>query len=347
LLVLLVVTAGVALADGAPNAWTDDGDRDALLAALDHQIGYLRRVPAARMTIGDRVVTREDLLRTATEFRALVRDRFGTPEFARGVAERFDVIEVATPDRPGFVTGYYAPELRASRAPTLASRYPIHRPPPRSQGSDPTLPTRGEIDRGALSGRGLEIAWTDDRLALYRLHVQGSGVLAFEDGTRRTVRYAGDNGKPYVSIGATLVAEGALTAEEATLPAIETILRAREGELDLLLWRNPRYVFFALDRGPIRGAGNIDLTPLRSVAADLSVLPLGGVVHLEYGTPAWNDRGEPLPEARAARFVVVQDTGAAIKGSGRIDLFTGSGDIAERLAGHLRHPGYVRVLLAK
>jgi membrane-bound lytic murein transglycosylase A len=276
--------------------------------------------------------------------RSLVRDRFGTPEFARGIAERFDGIEVATAERPGFVTGYYAPELRASRTPTLAFRYPLYAPPPEGAAA---RPTRAEIDRGALSGRGLEIAWTDDRLALYRLHVQGSGVLVFEGGERRTARYAGDNGKPYVSIGATLVADGLLAAEEATLPAIEVVLRAREGDLDLFLWRNPRYVFFALDRAPIRGAGEIELTPTRSVAADLALLPLGCVAHLDYATPAWDEAGAPLPDARAARFVLVQDTGAAIQGPGRVDLFAGSGATAERLAGHLRHPALLRVLLVK
>ena len=344
---VLALLAAAAARPDEPRAWADAGDQAGLLAALDHQIAYLKHARGTPFPLGGRTVSTADLLRAATAFRDLVRERYGAPAFADELRRRFDVVAVTPPERPGLVTGYFVPELRASAAPSLAFREPIHGLPPELRARGVVGPTREQIDRGALAGRGLEIAWTDDALALYWLHVQGSGVLVFPDGARRAAHYAGDNGRPYVSIGATLVADGRLTVEEATLPGIEAWLRAHPGEMDEALRRNPRYIFFALDRGPVRGAGNIPLTPMRSVAADPAALPLGCVGWLDYATPAWNGNGERLPDAATGRFVLVQDAGAAIKGPGRIDLFTGFGNEARRLAGYLRHAGTVYLLLAK
>ena len=343
---LVVLAAHPAPAD-EPAVFADAGDKASLLVALDHQIASLKRARASSYALGGRSVSTADLLRAARALRDLVREHYGTPEFADELRRRFDLVPVTPTDRPGLVTGYFVPELRASAVPTLAFRYPIHGLPSESRVRGAVGPTREQIDRGALAGRGLEVAWTDDPLALFWLHVQGSGVLVFPDGSRRTAHYAGDNGRPYVSIAATLVAEGRLTLEQADLPGVETYLRAHPGEMIEVLRRNPRYIFFSLDREPARGAGNIPLTPMRSVAADLSVLPLGCVGYLDYSTPAWDEKGERLPDARTGRFVVVQDTGAAIQGPGRIDLFTGFGEEARRLAGVLRHPGTVYVLLSK
>ncbi len=233
----------------------------------------------------------------------------------------------ALPD-PVLLTAYYEPELRVRSRPDAVFRWPIHALP-----ADPAerARTRREIYDGALDGRGLELAWTDDPFALFLAHVQGSARMHHEDGRILALRYAGTNGQPYRALGAVLVARGHLPREEATLPGIRRALSAYpEQELLALLAENPRYTFFAPGEGPDPvGSFGIPLTAGRSVAADPALLPPGSLLWLD------------MPSVQ--RFVVVQDTGVAITGH-RLDLFAGAGSTAETFAGTLRDRGVVYVL---
>jgi len=228
------------------------------------------------------------------------------------------------------VTGYYEPELAARRVASAAFRYPIYAPP-----SEPrTLPARAAIDAGVLAGRGLEIAWTDDPIQLFALHVQGSGRLRLADGTIARVGYAGTNGRPYRSIAPALRARGLLAEGPPTWPDIRAALAALPREQQIaVLATNERYTFFrrTADGDPIGSLG-VPLTPGRSVAADPRVAVPGAIAYVATGS--------------LHRFVVVQDRGAAITGA-RVDLFLGAGSDAEARAGTMREIGDLYLLVPR
>jgi len=224
------------------------------------------------------------------------------------------------------LTAYYEPELAASLTPDARFRHPLYARPPESG----PLPTRGAIDAGALSGRGLEIAWTDDPVSLLVLQIQGSGRLRLTDGRAIGARFAGTNERPYTSVGRALVDAGLLEPDAASADGIRRVLAGLpEARRRQLLARNERYVFFALGDGPVRGSLGVPLTPGRSIAADPRLVPPGALAYLT--TPSYR------------RFVVVQDTGAAIAG-GRADLFLGAGRDAEVAAGRTKERGRLYLL---
>jgi membrane-bound lytic murein transglycosylase A len=230
-------------------------------------------------------------------------------------------------DREVLLTAYYEPELPASLAPDARFAYPLYARPTPSNGA---LPTRGEIDAGALAGRGLEIAWTDDPVSLLFLQIQGSGRLRLPDDRVVGAHFAGTNERPFTSIGRVLIDEGLLAPTAASADGIRRVLSALPAERRrALLARNERYVFFALGRGAVRGSLGVPLTPGRSIAADPRLLPPGSLAYL--ATPTYR------------RFVVVQDTGAAIQGA-RADLFLGAGRETEVIAGRTKERGRLYLL---
>lgn len=256
---------------------------------------------------------------------------------------------------PVLMTSYYEPELAARLAPDARFRWPLHARPPDlvevdAARFDPTcrcrarlvgrvrngdwVPyhTRADIYDGALDGRRLELAWTDDLLGAFLLQVQGSGRLRLPGGRRVPVRFAGTNGHPYRALARILADRGLLDAHDATIPGIRRAVDAMPVDEQLhLLAENPRYGFFAVDDGPgPAGSLGVPLTAGRSIAADPTLVPPGSLV--------WID----MPSVR--RFAVVQDTGAAITGS-HVDLFAGAGAEAEAFAGSMRDRGRVFVLV--
>lgn len=205
--------------------------------------------------------------------------------------------------------------------------------------------SRGEIDSGALDGRVPVIAWVDDAIDAFFLHVQGSGRIRLDDGGIVRVGYAGSNGQAYVSIGRVLVERGALKQDEVSLQTIRAWLLAHPDEAADVMSKNPSYVFFrTLDGdGPVGSQGAV-LTPGRSLAVDPRYIPLG--------VPVWLDILAPAVDANAGdrpvrRLVVAQDTGGAIKGPIRGDLFWGFGADAESVAGRMKHQGRLYLLLPR
>jgi len=192
--------------------------------------------------------------------------------------------------------------------------------------------TRGEIEGGALAGRGLELAWADPVDSFF-LQIQGSGVAVFPDGTRRRLGYGGGNGHLYYPIGRALIERGALTRDAVSLQTIRAWLRANPGEAAAVMDLNPSYVFFRWieGEGPL-GTEGVALTPGRSLAVDRRYVPMG--------LPLWLDAEDPrAPGARLRRLMVAQDTGGAIRGPVRGDVFWGTGAAAEAPAGLMRSTG--------
>ncbi|MGB8814843.1 MAG: murein transglycosylase A [Paracoccaceae bacterium] len=249
----------------------------------------------------------------------------------------FRPLIIGTP--PALFTGYYEPELPGSPYRTPRYNYPIYaKPPELVEGS--LWHSREEIDsRGLLRGRGLEIAWLDDPVEVYFLQVQGSGRIKMPDGHVVRVGYAGKNGQPYRSIGQELIRRGTHTPDQVSAQEIRSWVRANPYAGNELLNHNPSYVFFrklpdlAADKGPI-GAMGRSITTLRSVAIDPIYTPLGAPVWIE------KDGRDPIRS-----LMIAQDTGGAIKGPQRADIFYGTGLAAGDAAGTVKDGGRMVLLL--
>ena len=230
--------------------------------------------------------------------------------------------------------GTLAPDLRGRRVAGLVR-----------EGRLLPFPDRDAIMGGALAGRGLELAWVDDPADAFFLQVQGSGRVKLEDGRVLRLGYAGWNGHAYYAIGRALVESGALTRENASMQSIRAWMEQAGPEAAaVLMARNPSYVFFRILPGLPLGTGPVGtlgapLTPGRSVAVDRTKLPLG--------LPVWVAGRDPLDGGALRRLAVAQDTGGAIRGLARADLFTGWGEAAAARAGRMREDAAMFLLLPR
>ncbi len=236
-------------------------------------------------------------------------------------------------------TGYFEPELDGATYPSERFRYPVYKMPREARGANVWL-TRREIETGAaMKNRGLEIAWVDDPVELFFLQIQGSGRIRLPDGRYLRVGYGGSNGHNYRSIGVELIRRGVYKAHQVSAQVIKNWVRRNPTDGEELLRHNNSYVFFREvnqvppDKGPL-GAMNRSITTMRSVAVDPKYTTLG--------TPVWLEKAGEMP---LRRLMIAQDTGSAIKGAQRADIFFGTGDNAGRAAGKLRDGGRMVVLL--
>jgi membrane-bound lytic murein transglycosylase A len=267
----------------------------------------------------------------------------------------------------GLVTGYYEPLLHGSLKRTDRFTVPLYLRPPELVDIDlgafrddlrgrrlagvvrgsklVPFADRAGVEAGALVGRKLELLWVDDAIDAFFLHIQGSGRVELPDGTHLRVGYAGQNGHSYVAIGRELVALGELALEEVTMQSIRAWLEQHPDRALEIMRKNPSFVFFRkLDgSGPVGSAG-VTLEPYRSIAVDTAFVATGLPVWLEGTWPA-PDPAEPDRPLR--RLVVAQDTGGAIRGPLRADLFCGHGEEAAEIAGRLKHQTRMWLLLPK
>lgn len=251
----------------------------------------------------------------------------------------FTPVEIRDDAAPLF-TAYYEPELLGARTRSAGYETPLYAPPPELEPAP--FFTRAEIEAGALSGRGLEIAWLADPVEAFFLHIQGSGRIRLTNGDVMRVGFAARNNHPYRAIGRLLVERGEMTVETASADAIRDWLRAQPDGGEALMNENPSYVFFAeridLDHadGPI-GALGVPLTAGVSIAVDPSHQPLGAPIWAEATGVAGLD----------SRLTIAQDIGGAIKGAQRADLFFGAGEAAGSAAGKVRATGRMVTLLPR
>ena len=293
-------------------------------------------------------VSRDAVARAVCADARALAARTVTPSQARAFFEdRFTVVEARTDDgRPGLMTAYFAPEYPARRAPDAEFDMPVLARPAdlvresgavaqrRPDGSLAPYPDRAAIEAGSPVGAPLAWMRAED---LFFLQIQGSGYLTFEDGGRARAAYAADNGRPFVGIARPMAEQGLLPRDGTSGDAIMAWLAARRGpEARAVMALNPRYIFFKLDPddgGDPSGAAGVPLTGRRAIAVDPT--------HWRYGDLVWlsADAGN-LPGARASYqgLVVALDTGSAIRGPVRADLYIGRGPEAGREAGSVRHP---------
>jgi membrane-bound lytic murein transglycosylase A len=286
---------------------------------------------------------------------------------ARGFfEERFVPHLIAESGSPGFVTGYYEPEIEGSYVRGGPFQVPVYRRPKdlitlapeterarfdgritglRETAGQVPYYTRAEIWDGALSGRGLELLYLKDMVELFYMQVQGSGRVHLKEGGAVRLGYAGKNGYPYTSIGRLLIERGAIAPDAMSMAAVKAWLRADEARGQALMEENRSYVFFReLDAdegrdGP-RGAQGVALTPGRSLAVDTAYHRLGLPVFVTAAELATG--GQPF-----RRLMIAQDVGSAIRGPERGDIFWGTGEGAGVIAGSTRHAARFCILLPK
>jgi len=339
----------------------DDAPVSSLQQTLARSRDYLEKLPPDRsFTALDRQVTAGEL---AGMLQAL-SDPASAEDDSQQICDRFHVYRVETPNGL-LVTGYYQPELPARRTRSESFRYPLYRIPNdlvdvdlsqfcpscnrkviQGRVQDGKLVpyySRADIDAGALAGRGDEIAWLDDSVEAFFLHVQGSALLRFDDGVQMQVSYSDSNGRPYTSLGRVLVEQGKMERGAVSLQTLKDYLRTHPAEQAPLMETNQRYIFFRpVITGPIGSIG-VPLTAGRSIAADAGVYPPGSLAFVRVLARDQSDAASDAPVF--SRLVAIQDAGTAIAGPGRIDVFFGTGATAESIAGELRNPGELYLIL--
>lgn len=328
-------------------------EKQALIQAINHSLSYLQ-TPSARKAYADYPIAHDRAIDSLKRFRQLVRNSRTPEALAKAVKQEFTVYRSVGKDQQGTVhfTGYFEPVYQASRTRTEEYRYPIYQLPPNFDDWNAPHPTRKELvgidGEGQNSPlQGLEIAWLRDRLEAFLIHVQGSARLKLRDGTTLSVGYAGKTNHPYTSIGAELIRDGILTRDELSLPRLMMYFRQNPQQLDEYLPRNESFVFFQETQGaPPTGSLNVPVTAERSIATDKSLMPPGALALLYTQFPKMTENGA-LKTPVMSHYVLDQDTGSAIQGAGRVDIFMGTGKDAGRRAGIIDWTGQLYYLFLR
>jgi membrane-bound lytic murein transglycosylase A len=332
-------------------------DRKTLVAAIDHSLRYLstQKAIADYSKLATKDLTLNWVRRSLQRFRSLLITHRSAAGLQTAIQREFAFYQATGKDGKGTVgfTGYYEPVHRASRTATHEFRYPIFRLPATFATWSKPHPTRDALEgadglqfaQGLL--KGSEIAWLSDRLQAFLIQVQGSARLNLTDGSTMTVGYAGSTDYPYTGIGRELVKAGKLKLEDLTLPALTQYFRDNPQEMNTYLPRNQRFVFFQETQGaPARGSIGVPVLPDRSIATDKTLFPPGALAIIQTQLP-YPTLGGTLAQRQVTRYVLDQDTGSAIKGAGRVDVFMGTGDLAGDRAGLVNSSGQLYYLLLK
>jgi len=351
----------------------DDLDQQGLEQAVIQSLSYLNnRSLDKKFALGSREISNKDILESLTLFLEIIKKYPDSNSRLQQIKSNFNLYKTGQNEEPPplLLTGYYEPTLQGSRIPSPRFRYPVYRLPDdllfielekfskkfqvqkliaRIEGNQVTpYYSRREIDQeGRLDGKNLEILWVDDLIKLFFMHIQGSGQVLLEDGSLIKLNYHAANGHPYYAIGRELIRKGVIKPEEMSLQAIYAYLKDHPEEQAAVLNLNPSYIFFQELQGGPYGSLGLPLTPGRSVAADLKIFPPAGLAWLNGWKPVLDDQDQIRFWLPFGRWVCIQDSGGAIKGPGRLDLFWGNGEEAEIAAGHLRHQGGFYLLLKK
>ncbi len=350
--------------------FADDLSVESLRQAVAHSLNYFKKIPSERaFRFDDTDFSASWLIETLTAFNRILQQAETPTELNRLVQEQFEIYQAA--GRQGsnemLTTGYYEPVLEGSLEKKAPFLYPLYSVPPDlvnlTGAESPSGNTGGRIQNGKLVPywsrseiekfdllAGQELVYLADPVEAFILHVQGSGRVRLRDGSVRRLQYAAKNGRPYRSIGKLLIDEGRMEKEQVDLPAIVQYLKDHPGERERILHHNESYVFFRWgdtgEEGPLGSLGQ-PLVAGRSIALDKNCFPAGALCFLQSQKPVLNENGDIDGWTQMSRFVLNQDSGSAIKGPGRLDLFWGSDQYARAAAGRMKHPGRLYFLVKK
>jgi len=355
-----------------PEFWDDMG-----YTGLEHSIlkslSYLQKIPAERVFIfgRDRYNT-DHMILSLQHFLAFIQTQPSAQDLHQFIQSNYHVYRSVGRDGWGEVlyTGYYEPNLRGSLTRAEQYQFPIYSRPDDlitidlslfnekysaqkiiGRYTDQTVVpyyARSEIDNeGALEGRAQVLAWVADPVDIFFLQIQGSGKVYLDNGEVINVHYQATNGQPYRSIGKLLIDEEKISVKDMSMQKIREYLHDHPEEIDRVLNHNPSYVFFKIEpNGPL-GNINVKLTPGRSIALDRRLFPPAALAFIVTEKPVVDSAGQIHSWQPFTRFALNQDTGGAIRGPGRADLFWGNGSYAETAAGHMKHLGELYFLVLK
>ena len=350
--------------DAAPGFF-DDLDIASLQKAVQHNLEYLHQQPQEKIVhISDKPIPLKRITDSLEYFLTILVKNPAPEELDRIVREHFDIYQASgtrgfNPWRKMLVTGYFQPVFEGSMAKKPPFLYPLYSIPNDlirdktkknfyrlENGNKVPYWTRKEIEKNNRAA-GHEMVWLKDPFDAFILHVQGSGLIRLQDGNLKGIHYAAKNGQPYRSIGKYMVKTKRITLEEASLETIRAYITNNPEEREEILLHNPSFIFFEWTKthGAIGNLGK-ELVPGRSIAVDQSCFPAGALAFLISQKPTkTNDR--QIRWSPFKRFVLVQDTGSAIRGPGRVDLFWGTGAKAGFEAGHMKEKGALYFLILK
>ncbi len=345
-------------------SFSDDFDRESLLQATERSLDYLHARPA-HSTFTSTGVSVRRLSESLSFFHNLLTSNLTDQEFLEKVRDNFVFFPAAgtggKKPKSVLVTGYYQPVVEGSLQRKPPFVYPVYSIPEdlvirrSSKGAEVGrfvggrfLPywSREEIDVQDRAA-GNELVWLKDPLDAFFLHIEGSGLVRLRNGTLRGIHYAIKNGRPYRSIGKYMVDTGRMTLKEASMQFMRSYINSHPQEKDEILFFNSSYIFFHWT-DTLGAIGNLgqEVTSGRSVAVDQSFFPPASLCLLKARQPVVQS-GKIVGWKPLQRFVLAQDTGSAIQGPGRVDLFMGTGDLAGLVAGRMKERGSLYYLLLR
>ena len=356
-----------------PPEFHDDIELASLKKAINRNLEYLNRLnPQKTFYYGPHKFTCKQVKDSQEKLLEILSREPDPDQLNRYIKKHFYIYQAAGGTDSGKVlfTGYFEPLFDARLERDETFKYPVYRMPDdlvkinlslfgnRFKGERITgrivkkniVPyyTRSQIDNEhVLSGKGLAIAWLKNPVDVTFLHIQGSGRLRLPDDNVISVGYQASNGRPYRSIGRYLMKQGYLKKNEISMQRIRSFLSKHPELTGKVLSHNSSYVFFKILNSRALGNINVPLTPGRSLALDTKIFPKGALAFISCQKPVLDKAGKIVKWKKFSRFVLNQDTGGAIKGAGRADIFWGSGAYARIAAGHLKHEGELYLLIKK
>lgn len=351
-----------------PN-WSDDLDVESLSMAIDQSIRYYKRLPASRtFQFADETYTAEQMIASMELFRQTF-SQFQGQERQQKINQLFRFYESVGEKGDALFTGYYEPSIHGSLEPSPKYPTPVYGVPEdlikvnlgdfqeelkgkrivgkvKDRNLVPYDDREAIVYKKSLDTRMQPIAWVDNDIELFFLQIQGSGKLRLDDGSFINLNYAAQNGRPYRSVGRYLVDQGILPLDGLSMQKLKSYLYDNPDKVQEVLSHNESYTFFRMvDEGPL-GYIEVPLTAKRSIAMDRKLIPRGTLAYVETQEPMFSN-GKLRGYIPLKRFALVQDTGGAIVGHGRVDLFWGFGEQAEETAGHFKQRGKVFLVVAK
>ncbi len=336
--------------------WQSKQDRLSLVQAIDRSLSYIKSEKASKDYRNYPIpgITQERVLQSLLRFRTLLLKSNNPQEFSTAINNEFVLYQSVgkDPQKTVIFTGYFQPVYQGSLSPSAIYRYPIYKKPKNFASWPVPHPTRVQLQgKDGLSDKnhllsGSELVWLPSRMEAYLVEIQGSATIKLPNGKYMSVGFDGGTDYPYVSIGKLLVQDKVLQPNQVSLAKVVSYLNLHPDIENEYISRNNRFIFFRETRnGDPQGSIGVPITAERSIATDKSLMPPGALALIHTQIP--QIEGGKIVTPQVSRYVLDQDTGSAIKGPARVDIFMGIGKVAGDKAGMIKYPGQLYYLLLK
>ena len=328
----------------------DDFDKESILVSVRKSIKYIE-THKTNFKQQSGQFTQAEVLDSLKLFETILNSSANKEEFDARIKAEFDVyITMADNNNEVLFTGYYQPIIPGSYTQTEKYKYPLYRRPKDLVKGQPYYTKRQIDDEGVLKGQNLEFIWLESYLTVHTVQVQGTAVIRLPDGNEINIGYDGDNGCAYTSIIKEIIKDGHLKKEDISLDSLEKFIGLNPLLEKKYIMMNDRYIFFKEIKGGPYGSLGIEVTPRRSLATHKFqnteyLFPPCGIAFVDCQLPIID--GERIAYDRTSFFAINQDTGSAITGSGRADIYYGVGEKAKLYAGYTHKTGKLYYLKVK